>query len=173
MTRAFTIVTDCAAHADGIAAVTRAAFEKEYGSGDGEAALIAQLRTDGDVAVELAALENGVVAGHVLFSTLKVEPATIRVAALAPVSAQVDRQKSGIGSALIREGLARCKALGFDAVAVLGDPDYYSRFGFSAALAKSLHTPYSGEHFQALELRERALRGGPWQLRYPNAFESV
>ncbi|HEY2034257.1 MAG TPA: N-acetyltransferase [Rhizomicrobium sp.] len=173
MTNAFTIVTDCAAHSDGIAAATRAAFEKEYGSGDGEVALIAALRADGDVALELAALEADEVIGHALFSVLTVEPATLRVAALAPVSVAVDRQRGGIGSALIREGRARCKALGFDAVTVLGDPDYYRRFGFTLEAAHALKSEYSGEHFQALELNPGALAGGPWTLTYPRAFSSV
>ena len=173
MTATFTIVTDCAAHADGIAAVTRAAFEKEYGSGDGEVALIAQLRADGDVAVELAALEGNTVVGHTLFSRLVATPATIRMAALAPVSARVDRQRSGIGSALIREGLARCRTLGFDAVAVLGDTDYYKRFGFTLEAARALQSEYSGEHFQALELRSDALSNGSWKLTYPRAFSGV
>lgn len=170
MTGAFTIVTDCAAHADGIATVTRAAFEKEYGSGDGEVALIARLRADGDVIVELAALEGGAVVGHALFSRLVVTPATIRVAALAPVCARVDRQRSGIGSALIREALTRCNALGFDAVAVLGDPRYYKRFGFTREAARGFECEYSGEHFQAMELRADALAGGRWKLTYPAAF---
>ena len=173
MTATFTIVTDCAAHADGIAAVTRAAFEKEYGSGDGEVALIAQLRADGDVAVELAALEGSTVVGHTLFSRLVATPATIRVAALAPVSVRVDRQKSGVGSALIRDGLAHCKALGFDAAAVLGDPDYYKRFGFTPEAARKFESEYSGDHFQALELREGVLRAGRWKLAYPKAFGAV
>lgn len=169
----FTIVTVGDSHADGIAAVTQAAFAKEYGSGDGEVALIARLRAEGDVVVELAALERGVVVGHALFSRLSVEPATIRVAALAPVCAAVGRQRSGIGSTLIGEGLVRCKALGFDAVAVLGDPDYYGRFGFTREAARLLECDYSGDHFQALELRAGALSGGPWKLVYPRAFSSV
>ncbi|HSM94666.1 MAG TPA: N-acetyltransferase [Rhizomicrobium sp.] len=169
----FTIVTNAAAHAAEIAAITQAAFAREYGSGDGEVALIAQLRADGDVAVELAALEGGEVVGHVLFSRLAVEPATLKVAALAPVSARVDRQKSGIGSALIREGLARCRAQGFDAVAVLGDPAYYGKLGFTLQAARMLESEYSGDHFQALELSPGALEGGQWKLTYPRAFSGV
>ena len=173
MTADFTIVTNCTAHAEAIAAMTRAAFEKEYGSGDGEVALIATLRADGDVAVELAAIGSGAVIGHALFSVLTVEPATLRVAALAPVSAAVNCQRSGIGSALIRGGLARCKALGFDVVAVLGDPEYYKRFGFTLESAHALESEYSGEHFQALELRSGALSNGSWKLIYPGAFSGV
>ncbi|HEY8949568.1 MAG TPA: N-acetyltransferase [Rhizomicrobium sp.] len=169
----FTIVTNCAEYAVDIAAMTRKAFARTYGSGDGEAALIAKLRADGDVAVELAAMANGEIVGHVLFSRLTVEPATLKVAALAPVSARIDRQKSGIGSALIREGLARCKALDFDAVTVLGDVAYYERFGFSLEAAQVFDCAYAGPHFQAMELREHALSVGRWRLEYPKAFVAV
>lgn len=173
MTAPFTIVTNCADYAAEIAAVTREAFAREYGSGDGEVALIDRLRADGDVVVELAALADGEIVGDVLFSRLTVEPATLKIAALAPVSARVDRQKSGIGSALIREGLARCKALGFDAVTVLGDPGYYERFGFTSEIAQRFDCPYSGPHFRALELRDGASQLGRWRLIYPPAFSAV
>jgi putative acetyltransferase len=170
--RMLRLVTGCESHAAAIAAMTAAAFERQYGSGDGEAALIAGLRAGGDVVVELAALEGEEVVGHVLFSRLTVEPATLRIAALAPICARVDRQKSGIGTALIRAGLDACREKGFDAVAVLGDPEYYRRFGFTAALGRSLQCEYSGPHFQALELHAGAL-GGKWRVTYPRAFAGV
>jgi putative acetyltransferase len=173
MTAPFTIVTNCADRAEEIAAITREAFAREYGSGDGEVALIARLRVDGDVALELAAEADGEIVGHVLFSRLVVESATLKVAALAPVSARVDRQKSGIGSALIREGLARCQSLGFDAVTVLGDPDYYKRFGFAPETARRFECAYDGPAFQALELRDGASQFGRWRLTYPPGFSAV
>jgi putative acetyltransferase len=166
-----TIVEGAAGREDDIASITRAAFTRQYGSGDGEVALIAALRADGDVAVELTALEAGDVVGHVMFSALAVAPDTLRMASLAPVCARIDRQRSGIGSALIREGLARCKAQGFDTVLVLGD-DYYRRFGFSAEAAKSVESEFSGPHFQALALRDGVLNGGSWRVTYPRAFSS-
>ena len=166
----FSVTENCAALADEIAAVTRAAFATEYGSGESEARLIARLRADGDVAVELAALEAGAVIGHVLFSRLIVDPPNRKIAALAPVSARVGRQRGGVGSALVRQGLARCAAQGYDAVALLGDPEYYRRFGFTRETAASLCSAYSGEHYQALELRPGALAGGPWHVAYPRAF---
>jgi putative acetyltransferase len=170
---AFRIVTNCADWADGIGDITCAAFTKEYGSGEGEVALIAALRAQGDVAVELAAVEGGEVVGHAMFSTLTVSPPDLRVAALAPVCAAIARQRSGIGSALIREGLTRLMARGFDAVTVLGDPKYYKRFGFTLEAARVFDCEYTGEHFQALELRESALNGGRSTLKYPAAFASV
>lgn len=136
-----------------------------------EARLVAALRVEGRVAVELVATEGGVPVGHVLFSRCTVAPATLAVAAVAPVAVLPARQKAGIGSALIREGLARCAGAGFDAVAVLGDPAYYRRFGFTRGAARALECVYSGPAFQALELREGALAGGPWRLTYPRPFE--
>lgn len=173
MTPPFTIVTNAADHAGEIAAITREAFARKYGSGDTEVAIIDRLRADGDVVVELAALEDGAVIGHAMFSRAAVAPSTIKVAALGPVCARIDRQKSGIGSALIREGLARCQALGFDAVVLLGDPDYYKRFGFTRRAARVFESEYAGPHFQACELKDGALAGGVWRFTYPAAFASA
>jgi len=138
-----------------------------------EAELVRRLRADRDVAVELVATAEGAPVGHVLFSCLAVDPPTIRIAALAPVSVKPEHQKNGIGSALIRQGLVECAEQGFDAVAVLGDPDYYRRFGFTADAARTLHSVYSGPAFQALELKPNALTGGPWRVTYPRAFADL
>jgi len=147
----------------------RALVTAAFGRPD-EAELVRRLRDEGDAILELAAVESHVV-GHILFSRLVVEPATIRIAALAPVSVLPERQKAGIGNALIREGLVRCKALGFDAVAVLGDPAYYRRFGFTRRAARALDCVYAGLAYQALELRDGALEGGAWSVVYPRAFD--
>jgi putative acetyltransferase len=169
----FSVTENCAVLADEIAAITRAAFEAKYGSGEGEVRLIERLRADGDVVIELAAIEADEAIGHVLFSRLTVDPPDRKIAALAPVSARIDSQRGGVGSALIREGLARCAAQGYDAVAVLGDPDYYRRFGFTREMAASLRSDYSGQHYQALELRPGALTGGPWRVTYSRAFAGL
>lgn len=145
---------------------------RAFGGAD-EVTLVHGLRAAGDVAVELVALEDGTPVGHVLFSRLAIEPDTIRVAALAPVAVAPSRQQAGIGGALIRDGLAHCAAAGFDAVAVLGDPAYYRRFGFTRRTAFVLESAYSGPAFQALELRGRVLTGGRWRLTYPRAFAAV
>src|SRR5262245_15692250 len=52
---------------------------------------------------------------------------------LAPVAVRPEVQSHGIGSQLIREGLRRCRELGFDYCVVLGNPEYYRRFGFEKA----------------------------------------
>jgi putative acetyltransferase len=134
-----------------------------------EAELVRRLRDDGDVVLELAAFEGEAILGHILFSALTVDPATLRIAALAPVSVVPARQNQGIGSALIREGLARCAD--FDACAVLGEPEYYSRFGFTLEAARTLNSVYSGHAYQALEFKPGALAGGTWRVTYPRAFD--
>jgi len=166
------IVEDCPARADAIAAMTVEAFAREYGTGEDEAALIVALRADGDVIVELAALDGGVLVGHILFSRVTDEPHTGKIAALAPLCARVGRQKTGIGSTLIRAGLERCRMRGMKAVIVLGDTDYYGRFGFSASLAEPIACAYAGEHFQALELERGVLRGVS-RVSYAPAFSAT
>lgn len=56
---------------------------------------------------------------------------------------------------------------------VLGHPGYYPRFGFSAAQARHLEAPYSGEAFMALALRPDALDGRRGRVVYPSAFSIV
>ena len=167
------LTENCRPLAAEIAAITRQAFEREYGSGETEARIIDALRVAGDVIVELAAVEAGAVVGLAMFSRLTVYSPDRKIAALGPVCARIDRQRAGIGSALIREGLARCAAQGCDAVVVLGDPGYYGRFGFTLEAAEALQSEYSGPHFQALELRPEALAGGPWRVVYPRAFSRL
>jgi putative acetyltransferase len=168
----FTIVRDCDGRAAEIASVVEAAFRAEYGNGDGETALVAALRASSDVVCELVATEEDTVVGHVLFSRMRAEPARCRFAALAPVCARIDRQKAGIGSALIRAGLEACREQGIGAVVVLGDTDYYRRFGFSAAKLEGIACVFAGPHLQALELIPGAL-DGVGALTYPPAFSAV
>jgi putative acetyltransferase len=155
----FVITRNCVGREPEIASVVRAAFARRYGAGDGEVGLVSSLRADGDVAVEMVALQGDDIVGHVMFSRLAADPPSCLMAALAPVAVRIDSQNRGIGDALIRAGLAACREDGVEAVIVLGDPAYYARFGFDAALAAGLASPYAGPHLQALEFRTGALRG--------------
>lgn len=167
-----TILHDCDGYAAEIGRLAEAAFRAQYGRGDGEVALIAALRTSGDMVAELVAIEEGAVVGHAMFSGMRVEPARCQATALGPVCARIDRQKSGIGSALIRAGLDACRKQGIGAVIVLGDPEYYGRFGFKAANARGIACAFAGPHLQALELAPGALNGVT-ALSYAPAFSAV
>jgi putative acetyltransferase len=84
------------------------------------------LRAAGLVIFSLVAVEQGSVVGHILFSELAVEVDGRRMksAALAPMAVRPDRQRQGIGSRLIETGLAMLRDRGYDAVIVLGHPEY-------------------------------------------------
>jgi putative acetyltransferase len=133
-----------------------------------EADLVDALRADGDALVELVAEEAGEIVGHILFSPMTAEPAA-SIAALAPLAVTPDRQKDGVGSALTYAGLEACRAARVEAVIVLGHPEYYPRFGFSALRALSVTAPFSGPAFMALELEPGVLET-PRTVRYAPAF---
>ena len=90
-----------------------------------EAVLIDRVRSDGACVISLVAVERDEIVGHVLFSRMT---APFLALGLGPVSVKPSRQRSGIGSLLIRTGLDRASDAGWQAVFVLGDPKFYSRF---------------------------------------------
>lgn len=147
-----------------IRAVEAAAFGR-----DDEADLVEALRAEGAVLFELVVEQDGLVVGHILFSVLLTRPPKA-VAALAPVAVAPEAQGRGVGAALCRAGVERCRALSVEAVAVLGDPAYYGRFGFSSKAAGALKTAYSQlPAFMALELESGALSKS-LDVAYPMAF---
>jgi putative acetyltransferase len=143
--------------------------------GDDEARLVEALRDQGYLRVSLVAEEGGEVVGHILFSELSIatESGEVEALSLAPMAITPERQRRGNGSRLIREGLRRCQEEGHRIVVVLGHPDYYPRFGFSARLAERLRSPYSGPAFLALELVPGALENVVGEVRYPPPFRDL
>ena len=122
--------------------------------------------------VERVALDRGEVVGHILFSRLivEVDGRVVMAASLAPMVVRADRQREGIGSELIREGMEALRARGCEAVFVLGHPGYYPRFGFSAALTHKFVGPFKGDAFMAMELTPGSLAGHTGRVSYPSTF---
>jgi putative acetyltransferase len=91
---------------------------------------------------------------------------------LAPVAVLPDYQRQGIGTLLIREGLKECVRSGFQAVVVLGHPDFYPRFGFIPASRKNLGCEYDvpDEVFMVLELESGALQDCGGTVKYRSEF---
>jgi putative acetyltransferase len=110
--------------------ITKAAFEPIEHSSQTEAAIVDALRSAGALTVSLVAVADGEIVGHVAFSPVTIDGADKGWYGLGPISVRPDRQKEGIGGALIREGLARLVQAGAEGCVVLGDPSYYRRFRF-------------------------------------------
>jgi putative acetyltransferase len=115
-----------------------------------EASLVDQLRADGDGTISLVAIDHDCIVGHLMLSKMT---APIKALALAPASVHPDRQRSGIGSSLVRDALGRARIGGWDAVFVLGDPRFYRRFGFVPELAVGFASPYAGPHFMVFSTK--------------------
>ena len=115
----------------------------------------------------LVAVSEGTIVGHVMFSRM-IFPST--ALGLAPVAVPTPYRRKGIAAALIRDGLARAKAEGWRSAFVLGDPQYYRRFGFDPAVAATFESRYAGAHLMGLFLREGELGGGA--LEYAPAFSA-
>lgn len=152
--------------------VNTAAFETAA-----EADLVAELHRQDAVILSLVAEVEGRIVGHILFSPIQAEgaPASTRIAGLAPMAVVPEFQSRGIGSRLVAEGLSRCRELDYQAVVVLGHPEYYPRFGFVSANQYGITSEYDvpAEVFMAMELIPGGLQGVAGLVRYHPAFGQV
>ncbi len=117
------------------------------------------MRTNGNLTLSLVAEVDGEVVGHIGYSPVSFEPEAARVSALllGPLAVLPEMQGRGIGGALVREGNARCRSMGYDAVFLLGHPGYYPRFGFRPGREFGVHYQDDRDAFMGVELRERSL----------------
>lgn len=157
---------------DEVDAVHRAAFASTAFGYQGEADLVRALHADGDALVSLVAETEGEIVGHALFSTMAVEAdgVPLRAAGLAPVGVLPALHGMGIGSALIRKGIDLLCAHAIQIGFVLGHPDYYPRFGYSAKTALPFASPFAGPHFMALLLDKAVILPESGRARYAPAF---
>ena len=110
--------------------VTVAAFKTLEISNHTEQFIIAALRAAGALTLSLVAEVEGRVIGHIAFSPVTISDGTRNWYGLGPVSVLPAYQRQGVGKALIREGLARLKAMNAQGCCLVGHPDYYRKFGF-------------------------------------------
>jgi len=155
--------------------VVRAAFARHP---DEVALLVERIRASEHFVPEFALVAedaSGVV-GHVMLSWVGLEsPARSRILNLSPMSVRPDRQRSGVGTRLIHDVLARAQDAGEPAVMVEGIPAYYPRFGFERASALGFTAPHPKIPDAAFMVKrlpgyEAALAG---RIVYPAAFDVV
>lgn len=165
---AFTIRTETHADHGAVRRVHRLAFGQDY-----EADVVDGLRSGGYARLSLVADVSGTVAGHILFSELRIvtESGDVPAVALAPLAVRPQFQNQGIGSELVRHGLQISREHGHRIVIVRGHPHFYPRFGFSAQLTAALSSPFAGlPSWMALELTPGSLDGVSGRVQYPPPF---
>ena len=113
-----------------IAALIAAAFRDVPVSHQTEPFIIAALRRAGALTVSLVAEEAGHIVGQAAFSPIEIDGKPSDWYGLGPISVAPERQRCGIGSALMEEGLGRLHGLGAGGCMLVGDPAWYRRFGF-------------------------------------------
>ncbi|HJL60871.1 MAG TPA: N-acetyltransferase [Pseudomonadales bacterium] len=140
-------------------------------SNKAESDLVKQLISDEDVLINLVVESSDTIIGNIVVSKVTMEPDTgLFCGGVAPLSVLAVHQSSGVGSQLMKEAIKKSKEMGMDALFLLGDPNYYKRFGFNAS---NLESDYSVEHFQELELTKDCLANLKSKVTYANAFLSL
>ncbi len=123
--------------------------------------------------ISLVGIREKVIVGHISFTFCRVEGVKDKVALLGPLAVTPTLHKQGIGSALVQTGFKQMGNSKIGYIFVLGDPAYYSRFGFKAE--ENVATPYPlptewGGAWQSIKLcdAQASLEGrlsvpGPWR----------
>lgn len=166
---------------DAVRALHRAAFARDPATGAErapgdvvEARLVDDLREDAGFLphLSLVAVVDGAVTGHVIATRGWLEPMGAPALGLGPLGVRPECQGRGTGSVLVHALLAVAEAAGESAVALLGAPAYYGRFGFRAAgeLGIAAPEPAWGAHFQARWLAEPGPGGA---FRYAEPFQRL
>ncbi|MEZ4266900.1 MAG: N-acetyltransferase [Myxococcota bacterium] len=151
-----------------IARVTELAFRDHPHSSHTEQHIVAALRRAGALSVSLVAVRDGQVLGHIALSPVTFSDASPGWYGLGPVSVLPPFQRQGIGSRLVQAGLDALRALDAEGCVLLGEPDYYARFGFR-------HRPdcvlegVPAHLFQSLTFGARDARG---TVTYHPAFDA-
>jgi putative acetyltransferase len=166
------------ADVDAIRAVVAGAFarpDSAAGEPSAEAGLVDALRASEDwlPPLSLVAEVDGRVVGHVVCSRARVGEAAPALG-LAPLAVALDRQRRGVGSALMHAVLGAADALGEPLVVLVGHADYYPRFGFRPAADLGILPPVPEwtQDFQARTLTtyDPGLRG---RFRYARPFDGM
>ncbi|WP_020665029.1 GNAT family N-acetyltransferase [Amycolatopsis benzoatilytica] len=160
-------------------AVHTAAFQAQNAGVTGEipeARLVTELTADGDLlpALSLVAVLDGEIIGHACSSPAQLGDDPDVAIGFGPLGVLPGRQRGGAGSALMYATVGAANALGYGLIVLLGDPGYYSRFGFVLADTLGITPPVAewAPYFQALPLANYA-KENRGAFRYSAAFERL
>lgn len=151
-----------------IEAVTVLAFLSAPHTSHTEERIVNCLRQAGKLALSLIAQADGTVIGHIAISPVSISDGAASWFGMGPVSVRPEHQRRGVGSRLVREALRLLRARGAAGCVVLGEPEYYGRFGFKADPGLVLRG-VPPEYFQALAFGPRRPKG---IVTYHEAFNA-
>ena len=142
-----------------------------------EADLVDALRENSAGLLSLVAVKDGQVVAHILFSpaTIGADDNTVEGMGLAPMAVLPDYQQQGIGSELVRAGIARLTSTACPFVIMRGHPHYYPRFGFEPASRRGIRSEWEvpDEAFMILVLDDELMRELSGVARYRPAFTAA
>ena len=141
-----------------ISEVTIAAFSDHPISNHTEQFIINALRCANALTISLVSEIDGKIVGHIAFSPIKISDGSTDWYGLGPVSVLPELQKQGIGTALILKGVSMLKEIGGQGCALVGDPNYYKRFGFKNN-PDLIHEGIPQEVFLVLPFYENTAKG--------------
>jgi len=157
--------------------LTEEAFREMVHSDHQEQFLVEKLRRSEAFIPELSLVaenEDGRIAGHILFTKLKIINGTesFESLALAPVSVKPEFQNQGLGGKLIAEGHRIAKELGYQSVILIGHEKYYPRFGYKKTSNFGISFPFDipEENGMAVELVKDGLKNKKGVVKYPQEF---
>jgi len=128
--RRIEIHPETASEVDDIRKINIEAFRDHPISRQTEHLIVDALRDNGALDVSLVAVSEGRTVGHIAFSKASVGDSEADWFLLGPVAVLPGVQGQGIGSALVQSGLAELQTRDASGCVLVGDPGYYSRFGF-------------------------------------------
>jgi putative acetyltransferase len=151
--------------------------ERAFGQ-PAEADIVDKLRQNCPEALSLVAEDEGYIVGHILFTQVMVETdeKSIQGMGLAPMAVLPERQREGIGSIMVENGLKILQDRSCPFVIVLGHAEYYPRFGFKIASKHGLTSQWDGvpdEAFMVLIFDEITLEGVSGIARYRKEFDEA
>ncbi len=124
--------SETSADVRGIEALTAAAFLQAAHTSHTEQYIVNALRAAGELSLSLVAQQADALIGHVAISPVSICDGTPGWFGLGPLSVLPQNQRRGVGSRLVHEALRILRERRARGCVVLGDPEYYGRFGFRA-----------------------------------------
>ncbi|MCZ1177934.1 GNAT family N-acetyltransferase [Acinetobacter pittii] len=154
---------------EAIEKLTKAAFQNAEHTSHTEHFIVNSLRDHGQLTISLVAVEDSSIIGHIAISPVEISSGEIGWYGLGPISVHPDKQGYGIGSLLMKESLEKLKQFGAQGCVLLGDPRYYSRFGFKN-YPELILPDVPSEYFQALTFSGNIPKAN---VKYHEAFNAM